>query len=392
MKIGFEVDSEPIDYTLYVGPHLVIRQNGEYTKHIYLGSQRIVSKIGQSNDYNAGVDPSSLSDSEGSSDALKRIQLEMAMQENYDHFEIDLSNYIEEPNQQGEDLILNNTQNEGSQYYYSSDHLGSSSYITDASGQVIEHLEYIAFGEAFVQEMREDWSTPYRFTGKEQDCETGLYYYGARYYDPKVSRFLSVDPLVHKFPGWSPYNYTLDNPIVYTDPDGRSPISVLAKMVAKQGVKAGIRAYAKKQIRGRLQNYMSKNMAKQFAKDLDGVLEILDNSWWETAIELVPVVGDVYGATKFGKKVAKAFDKLQDLENKYIDKIYESLPASEKKKFKKSMRNAGVRDARKDQAAGVDGLGVKYEKGKGVDGHHKTMVKDDPGQMTDPRNIEFMKK
>ncbi len=218
------------------------------------------------------------------------------------------------------------------------------------------------------------------------------YAYGARMYDPAVCRFTGVDPMADQFPGWSPYNYTLNNPIIYTDPDGRSPISVLAKMVAKQGVKAGIRAYAKKQIRGRMQNYMSKNMAKQFAKDLDGVLETLDNSLWETAIELVPVVGDVYGATKFGKKVAKAYDKLQDLENKYIEKIYDALPASEKKKFKKKMRNAGVRDARKDQAAGVDGLGEKYEKGKGIDGHHKTMVKDDPSQMTDPRNIEFMKK
>lgn len=210
--------------------------------------------------------------------------------------------------------------------------------------------------------------------------------------EKSVQRFTRVDPLAHKFPGWSPYIYTLNNPLIYTDPDGRSPISVLAKMVAKQGVKAGIRAYAKKQIRGRMQNYMSKNMAKQFAKDLDGVLETLDNSWWETAIELVPIAGDMYGATKFGKKVVKAYDKLQDLENKYIEKIYDALPASEKKKFKKKMRNAGVRDARNDQAAGVDGLGEKYEKGKGIEGHHKEYVRNNPSKMTDPRNIEFMKK
>ena len=56
------------------------------------------------------------------------------------------------------------------------------------------------------------------------------------------------------------------------------------------------------------------------------------------------------------------------------------------------MRSNGVSDARKDQTAGVDGLGIKYQKNKKIEGHHKTFVRDDPSQMTDPRNIEFMKK
>ncbi|SHE86162.1 RHS repeat-associated core domain-containing protein [Flavobacterium fontis] len=68
------------------------------------------------------------------------------------------------------------------------------------------------------------YNSPYKFSGKELDEETGLYYYGARYYDPKVSIWLSVDPLAEKFPEWSPYNYCLNNPVVLLDPDGRSPI------------------------------------------------------------------------------------------------------------------------------------------------------------------------
>ena len=50
--------------------------------------------------------------------------------------------------------------------------------------------------------------------------ETG-YYYGARYYDAQASVWLGVDEMTEKYPGWSPYNYTLNNPVIYVDPDGR---------------------------------------------------------------------------------------------------------------------------------------------------------------------------
>ena len=66
------------------------------------------------------------------------------------------------------------------------------------------------------------YRTPFKFNGKELDEETGLYYYGARYYDPKISIWLSVDPLVEAFPNWNPYNYTMQNPINLVDPTGMS--------------------------------------------------------------------------------------------------------------------------------------------------------------------------
>jgi len=66
-----------------------------------------------------------------------------------------------------------------------------------------------------------DYSTRYKFNGKEQDEATGFYYYGARYYEPSLSRWLSTDPLAEKYQGFSPYNYTLNNPINLVDPDGR---------------------------------------------------------------------------------------------------------------------------------------------------------------------------
>jgi len=68
-----------------------------------------------------------------------------------------------------------------------------------------------------------DYSTRYKFNGKEQDQATGFYYYGARYYEPSLSRWLSTDPLAEKYQGFSPYNYTLNNPVRFVDPDGRYP-------------------------------------------------------------------------------------------------------------------------------------------------------------------------
>ena len=66
-----------------------------------------------------------------------------------------------------------------------------------------------------------DYSTRYRFNGKEQDEDTGFYYYGARYYTPSLSRWLSIDPLAEKYQGMSPYAYVANNPIMYIDPDGQ---------------------------------------------------------------------------------------------------------------------------------------------------------------------------
>ncbi len=67
-----------------------------------------------------------------------------------------------------------------------------------------------------------DYTNRYKFNGKELDEETGFYYYGARYYNPKFSIWLSVDPLAEKFPHQSPYVFTDNNPINLIDPDGRA--------------------------------------------------------------------------------------------------------------------------------------------------------------------------
>src|SRR5699024_7176059 len=102
------------------------------------------------------------------------------------------------------------------------DHLGSSSYISTINGRISQHIEYFPFGETLVEEHKNSNNSPYKFNGKMLDAETGNYYYGARYYNPKWSIWLSVDPLAERYPGWSSYNYTLYNPVRFVDPDGRS--------------------------------------------------------------------------------------------------------------------------------------------------------------------------
>ena len=106
-------------------------------------------------------------------------------------------------------------------YYYHPDHLGSSSYITDANGEVSQHMEYFAFGETFLEEHSNTDRTPYLYNGKELDEETGLYYYGARYYDAKTSVWQSVDPLAEKYPNFSPYTFVGGNPSNNLEVDGR---------------------------------------------------------------------------------------------------------------------------------------------------------------------------
>ena len=106
------------------------------------------------------------------------------------------------------------------QFYYHPDHLGSSSYITNLDGEVSQHIEYVPFGEVFIEERNNTWNTPYLFNAKEFDEETGMYYYGARYYEPRISLWMSTDPLQEKYENISPYIYCANSPIRYTDPKG----------------------------------------------------------------------------------------------------------------------------------------------------------------------------
>ena len=122
--------------------------------------------------------------------------------------------------QAGYGYIPNDTTKEET-FFYHSDHLGSTSYITDDKANITQYDAYLPYGELLVDEHSSSEELPYKFNGKEIDEETGLYYYGARYMDPKISMWLGVDPMIEKYPEISPYIYCHNNPIVLIDPDGR---------------------------------------------------------------------------------------------------------------------------------------------------------------------------
>jgi RHS repeat-associated protein len=109
-------------------------------------------------------------------------------------------------------------------YYLHGDHLGTATFVTNQNMKPTQFFLNLPFGETMAEQMTGVYNNPYKFNAKELDEETGLYYYGARYYNPRLSIWYGVDPLAEKFPSWSPYTYTFDNPITLIDPDGRAPM------------------------------------------------------------------------------------------------------------------------------------------------------------------------
>ena len=120
--------------------------------------------------------------------------------------------------QAGYGYIPNDTTKEET-FFYHSDHLGSTSYITDDRGNITQYDAYLPYGKLLVDEHSSSEDLPYKFNGKQFDEETGLYYYGARYMNPVTSLWYGVDPLAEEYLMTGAYYG--DNPIVLKDPDGR---------------------------------------------------------------------------------------------------------------------------------------------------------------------------
>ena len=121
--------------------------------------------------------------------------------------------------QAGYGYIPNDTTKEET-FFYHSDHLGSTSYITDDHANITQYDAYLPYGELLVDEHSSSEELPYKFNGKQFDEETGLYYYGARYLNSVTSLWYGVDPLAEKYANNSSYTYCLDNPIRWIDRKG----------------------------------------------------------------------------------------------------------------------------------------------------------------------------
>ena len=124
--------------------------------------------------------------------------------------------------QVGYGYIPNDTTKEET-FFYHSDHLGSTSYITDDKANITQYDAYLPYGELLVDEHSSSEDLPYKFNGKQFDEETGLYYYGARYMNPVTSLWYGVDSLAEKYMTIGAYVYCVSNPIRFLDFIGKEP-------------------------------------------------------------------------------------------------------------------------------------------------------------------------
>lgn len=131
-----------------------------------------------------------------------------------------------------------------SRYYYLKDHLGTVKLTVDGTGTVVGWDDFYPFGMVMDGRSGASGSDPrYKYTGKERDTESGLDYFGARLYDSRLARWLSVDPLNTGNLSQSGYSYSLNSPLVYLDPDGmlekRASDYVINHLLGKRYTKFG---------------------------------------------------------------------------------------------------------------------------------------------------------
>ena len=286
---------ETDEYTLYPASILSVTKN-RFTKHYFIGSKRVASRIGSGSFNNMyGVNGSHVT--AGQQDYAERLSQIESQKEDYykklgiapgiptmkgsyadpentgvgyntiikelgDHsVPAEWAQYVkknteadtapgapiawDDPSdpdeaQPGYGFVADGSADSEETYFFHSDHLGSTSYITDKDGNITQYDAYLPYGELLVDEHSSSEEMPYKFNGKEFDEETGLYYYGARYMNPVASIWYGVDPLAEKYPNMSAYVYCAANPINMIDPDGRDAQITINKDKKTITIKANI--------------------------------------------------------------------------------------------------------------------------------------------------------
>jgi RHS repeat-associated protein len=204
--------------TLYASPLITLR-DGDYTKHYFEKGKRICSVIG-----NGGlIDITNHVEELGHPfEELRTMQEEGIGETFYQCIGLGVTKQL--PDLYNTVELFSNTQVNPDEpsFYYTTDHLGSSSYLTNDLGQTTQIIAYMPYGEDWVnRNFTQNFRSNYKYNGKEKDPESGYYNYGARYYGGNLPIWLSVDPLSDKYPHLTPYAYCAGNPIMLVDPDGR---------------------------------------------------------------------------------------------------------------------------------------------------------------------------
>ena len=164
-------------------------------------------------------------------------------------------------------------------YFYHGNQTGSSHFVTDGYGELFQHLEYFPFGDLWIDERTESERTPYLFSGKELDDETGLYYFGFRYMGPRQGQWLSADPILDEMldiealgrPDLSaspfrlsglPYAYAGNDPINLVDPTGLAKENSKVEQRSNK-IKNDLKTRLHKKHRNKLRNTDFKGIANR---------------------------------------------------------------------------------------------------------------------------------
>jgi len=226
------------DFTAYVNPYMEVSKAGQYTKHFFIGNERVVSKPGDPESY--GSDPRRIEYAGHEVDA-KDVNVKysekynISFQNIMNHYGAFGMKYYggrnvdyvkggsfdpdEETNTPGnpddEELKGNvgvDKEAPENQYYYHFNASGSTMLLTNQAGEIVHMLDYLPFGESVIDEHAGDWYTRYQFHGKEYDEETGFYYYDGRYYFPVFGVWLNTSSPFDRNTALTPYIFKNNNP------------------------------------------------------------------------------------------------------------------------------------------------------------------------------------
>ena len=420
---------ETEDYTIYPAPIITVTKN-RYTKHYFVGDKRVASKLGVGKFSNVyGVSSNSVT--AGQKDyAARMMQIEKQREEYYrklgtppgvptmkgatadpDNTGYGYNTIIgelgdhsvpegwvqrpkfndkgdvpgppiqwqkpEDPDnaQPGYGYVPADTTNTEDIFFYHSDHLGSTSYITDAKANITQFDAYLPYGELLVDEHSSSEEMPYKFNGKEFDQETGLYYYGARYMNPVTSLWYGVDALKEKYPSLGGYVYCIGNPTKFIDPDGNIPIETIwdAANVALGAVSL-------------VNNIQQGNVGGAI---VDGVGIIIDAT--ATVLPYIPGgVSSVIKSYRAGKNVTKttqAAIKTTKAVTNSSTSISKTTGKSRRAAFRQAKRDAGIPtsqnfkthkqvDAAKNKNSGRKGIEYEFDSKGAYGSEYSKFVQD----------------
>ncbi|MBE0302026.1 RHS repeat-associated core domain-containing protein [Leptospira interrogans] len=208
----------------------------------------------------------------------------------------------------------------GALAYYLTDQVDSVSTVLDDEGNTLSLMQYLPYGETFVQ--RGDLNFSPKFNSQELDRESGFYFFNARFYDPGIARFTSADTLIDgelDTQGWNRFSYVKGNPIGAKDPTGH----LVAGDPLYPGKLLNANPYANaesKEYQGKVSEKAGPKGTEKAAKEyLNGLKDGYSSGKDRTSFGILDVIT---GGTVKGQKSANEKDKFKNSQSEFYKEGY----------------------------------------------------------------------